>query len=113
MLDRAGSSSVTGIFSNADGAGRAGDIAINADGDISVLRGATVSSSTFGTGNAGSIRLSSRNLEIDGFGRASGIIGQAELTSQERQSRQRRGQRGRQLAALAWRRDHDRQFFIR
>jgi len=84
LLDRDGSSSVTGIFSNAMGAGRAGDLAINVDGDVHILRGATISSSTFAMADAGSIKLGSRNLFIDGSGPTTGIISQAEPSSHGR-----------------------------
>ena len=64
----------TGIlyFSNA-GSGNAGELYINVDEHLQILDGGLIDTSTFSSGNAGSVTVQAKNLTIDGrdFGFAS------------------------------------------
>jgi filamentous hemagglutinin family protein len=64
----------TGIFSVAeDGSGNAGSVDIATRGDIVMLNGADILSSTRTAGAAGSVRISAANLLVDGAGNFSSI----------------------------------------
>ena len=60
----------TGIFGNTEGAGHGGDVRVHAVHDIVVALGAEVSSGAFKTGSAGSVKVSSDRLLVDGAGSA-------------------------------------------
>ncbi len=73
----------TGFFTDTEGAGRGGDLTVAASGDIQVLLGSEISASTFGSGNAGALKLTASNLLIDGMGSRffTGISGNAAARS--------------------------------
>src|SRR5207253_527376 len=54
----------TGIYSNAfsDSSGNAGTIEVTATGNLSVLNGGEINSSTFAKGNAGSLKVSAGSI---------------------------------------------------
>jgi filamentous hemagglutinin family protein len=86
----------TGIFSVADsGTGNAGTVNVTASGDILMRSGANIASGTFSPGRAGDVRVTARNLTIDGAGRntpissnsntsATGAAGRVEVNVAER-----------------------------
>ena len=78
LIDRQDASKITGIIANVrDGTAKSSDMQISASGQVSILNGGRISSSTFGSGNAGSIKLDAAALTIDGQGHGSGIYSQA------------------------------------
>ncbi|MCH8619192.1 filamentous hemagglutinin N-terminal domain-containing protein [Undibacterium sp. TS12] len=78
LIDQQDASKNTGIIGNVrDGSARSGDVLIMASGQISILNGGRISSSTFGFGNAGSIRIDAAAMTIDGQGHSTGIYSQA------------------------------------
>ncbi|MBC3918774.1 filamentous hemagglutinin N-terminal domain-containing protein [Undibacterium sp. CY18W] len=78
VIDAQGGRQDTGVFSNAkDGIARSGDIQVSASGQLSILNGARISSSTFTNGNAGAIRIDADTAVLDGQGQVTGIYSQA------------------------------------
>ena len=76
LLDSRNYPGLTGIYSstNFDSTGHGGSINVKVAGDAHILQTAQVSSSTWGLGNAGDVRLQANNLAIDGRGEgAAGI----------------------------------------
>ncbi|HET6264550.1 MAG TPA: filamentous hemagglutinin N-terminal domain-containing protein, partial [Usitatibacter sp.] len=65
-LDGAGSEDFTGILALTESAAPAGAVAVAVSGEASILRGAQVATRTGSSGDAGPIRLSARNLKIEG-----------------------------------------------
>jgi filamentous hemagglutinin family protein len=80
-IDGSGASGVTGIFSQADRgtSGRAGTVNVVATGQVDIVDGGLISSSTFGTGDAGEVRVSGGTIALDGrgTGRATGVVSNA------------------------------------
>ena len=58
---------ITALQSN-NGSGNAGDISVNSQGNIRLIGGGQIDSSTFGSGNAGNIDVNSANLYINRAG---------------------------------------------
>ncbi|WP_422942050.1 filamentous hemagglutinin N-terminal domain-containing protein [Undibacterium sp. TJN19] len=78
VIDAQDASQATGIFSNAkDGSARSGDVLIVASGQLSILNGARISTSTFTDGNAGTIKLDAGSALLDGQGSVTGVFSQA------------------------------------
>lgn len=80
-IDNQTSSLQTGIFCNAEfGKGDAGSIDLAVTGALSVVNGGEISSNTFSSGNAGSIKISASSILIDSqtSRTATGILSQAE-----------------------------------
>ena len=81
-IDRGGSTSSTGIFSQANpgSSGSAGEVNVSAAGNLSVLNGGVITSSTFALGNAGAVRVNAGSITIDRqtSSAATGIFSQAE-----------------------------------
>ncbi|MBI1891794.1 MAG: filamentous hemagglutinin N-terminal domain-containing protein [Burkholderiales bacterium] len=73
----------TGMFSSAarGSRGYAGSVNVNARGDLLVASGGLISSTTWGEGDAGKVVAHARNIVIDGKGEYTGIITNAEYTS--------------------------------
>ena len=68
-LDGAGSTGLTGISTQTDSSsGPAGDIEVSADGELSIVRGAEITSGTFAGGRAGSVKVSAASAFLDGGG---------------------------------------------
>ncbi|ODS24428.1 hypothetical protein AB835_03780 [Candidatus Endobugula sertula] len=84
LIDRAGSDSLTGIFSDTDAGatGDAGTVNIQAV-NVEVLGGGQISSSTFSAGDAGSITVSADLLLVDRAGSVffTGIFSDTDVTS--------------------------------
>jgi filamentous hemagglutinin family protein len=84
-LDRRGSASLTGILSRSEAGaeGDAGDVTVVVDGLLEVVGGASISSSTFSTGDAGNldIRAGSAWLNRDGAESFTGFASQANAGS--------------------------------
>ena len=61
---------VTGIFSqsNQGSTGRAGTVSVKTAGNLGIYNDGIISSSTWGSGNAGGIDVKSSNIDIDGRG---------------------------------------------
>ncbi|MER2545547.1 MAG: filamentous hemagglutinin N-terminal domain-containing protein [Candidatus Accumulibacter phosphatis] len=80
-IDGKGSSFLTGISSQAapGSSGNAGSVDVNAVGNLSLVNGGVIDSSTFSSGSAGSIKVSAGNIAIDGKGSSflTGISSQA------------------------------------
>jgi large exoprotein involved in heme utilization and adhesion len=83
MIDGQGSSDYTGIFDEAvsGSTGNAGSIELTATGKLSVVNGGQISSSTFGAGDAGSVKVNAGSILIDGQGTGAGIVVRAEYGS--------------------------------
>jgi filamentous hemagglutinin family protein len=66
VIDNQGGKYATGIFSDANrgSMGNAGGINVRSSGDISILNGGAISSSTFAVGSAGFVRVNARNFLI-------------------------------------------------
>ncbi|WP_162040295.1 filamentous hemagglutinin N-terminal domain-containing protein [Undibacterium sp. YM2] len=78
MIDGQDARKPTGIFSNAnDGGAKSGDIVIAANQQLSIVNAGRISTSTFSSGNAGSIRLDAGSVSMDGKGQVTGIFSQA------------------------------------
>ena len=60
----------TGILSQAErgSTGKAGDVDVTATGDLSIVNGGDISSSTFSVGDAGSVKVAAGQLDIDSQG---------------------------------------------
>ncbi len=73
----------TRIASTADGGsmGTAGQVEVAVDGPLEVLGGAEITSSTFGGGDAGSVRIRTGALTIDGQGAADRFTGIASVAN--------------------------------
>ena len=56
----------TGIVSEAGGAGDAGHVTVTATGAMAIQDGARISSSSFASGNAGAVKVSSATLTLEG-----------------------------------------------
>ncbi|MDO9141885.1 MAG: filamentous hemagglutinin N-terminal domain-containing protein [Methylobacter sp.] len=72
-----------GSLSSADSSGHVGHVNINV-GELAIVNGGIISSSTFGRGNAGNIAVVADTLSINSLGFSSGVTGivtQAELGS--------------------------------
>ncbi|MEX0271426.1 beta strand repeat-containing protein [Leptolyngbyaceae cyanobacterium UHCC 1019] len=77
----------SGLFSQvvSTGNGQGGDITIKTD-SLAITNGAAVDSSTFGKGNAGSVRVLANSIGLDGYGSTfngqlrSGILNRVEIT---------------------------------
>jgi hypothetical protein len=71
VIDRLKSSSAPGIFSLAavGSTGNAGSIEVLSTGDISLVNGSGISSSTSSTGTAGSVTIQTASLRVDGAGK--------------------------------------------
>lgn len=67
FIDRQGSAALTGILSQANSgtSGNAGAIDVAAAGDIHVIGGALISSATYASGNAGTVRVTGANVTLD------------------------------------------------
>lgn len=71
ILDRQTSNVSTGIFSEAiSTTGQAGNVQVHASGNISIVNGASISSSTATTGQAGTTTVSADSVSIDGRGKS-------------------------------------------
>jgi len=70
IIDRQRSAGRTGIASNAErgSAGAAGDVEVIVGGTASILNGGGIGSSTFSSGDAGTVKLMAGSLTIDGQG---------------------------------------------
>jgi large exoprotein involved in heme utilization and adhesion len=83
FIDEKSSPFATGIASEAvDGSsGDAGNLDIAVSGNVTILRGGSISSGTFAKGAAGSIKLSAGSMQIDGLGSPefTGVGSQAEF----------------------------------
>lgn len=81
LIDGQGSSSVTGIYDQATSgsSGNAGSIEVTTTGLLSLLNGGVISSSTYSTGDAGSVKVNAGTLSVDGA--YSGIGAQASADS--------------------------------
>ena len=68
---------LTGISSlaNSGSTGKAGDVVVNVSGEMQVLNGGEVSSSTFAQGDAGTVTVMAGNLIIDSKGFTEGLTG--------------------------------------
>ena len=67
VIDRQQGGFFTGISSDTNnGVGHAGRVAVAAHGDLSILQGGEISSSTRSGGNAGSVLVSAGTLQVDG-----------------------------------------------
>jgi filamentous hemagglutinin family protein len=81
VIDGSGAATLTGIFSQADrnSTGRAGTVNVTATGRVDVVEGGLVSSSAFGAGDAGEVRLSGATISLDGHGsgRITGVVNNA------------------------------------
>lgn len=79
---REGAGNPTGIFSRAyeGSAGDAGDVELRVRGRLLLADGGQISSDTFSAGNAGTVRVSARDVEIDGAGQNIDIFGDAPET---------------------------------
>jgi filamentous hemagglutinin family protein len=82
VIDGQGGSKNTGIYDQAyDGStGKAGDIEVKATGTLSVLNGGIISSSTYSSGDAGTVKVNAGTILIDrqGGNHATGIIDHAD-----------------------------------
>ena len=69
-IGRQGSSASTGIYSNAasGSTGNAGNIDVSATGNLTIVNGGIISSTTLASGDAGSVKVGARNIVIDGQG---------------------------------------------
>ncbi|MFH0726597.1 MAG: filamentous hemagglutinin N-terminal domain-containing protein [Pseudomonadota bacterium] len=80
-IDRQGASKFTGIsgIANLDSSGKAGTVTIRVTDLIEVLNGGVISSSTYASGDAGSVEIEAGHLRIDGQGtdKVTGIASQA------------------------------------
>lgn len=66
----------TGISSEAlRGTGHAGTVTVDVDGTLELIHGATISSSTWTSGKAGTVAVTAKSLIIDGQGGAAGGTG--------------------------------------
>jgi filamentous hemagglutinin family protein len=80
LIDGQSSNTVTGIFSAAlSGTGNAGDVAVTATQNLSLVNGGQISSDTLLSGNAGSVKVSASSMDIDGAG--SGVFSEAKILS--------------------------------
>jgi len=70
IIDRQRSAARTGIASNAErgSAGAAGDVEVVVRGTASIVNGGGIGSSTFSSGNAGTVKVMAGSLTIDGQG---------------------------------------------
>ncbi len=84
-IDGHGSSASTGIYSNSAPAstGHAGNVSVSATGDLAIVDGGVISSTTLSSGDAGSVKVDARNIVIDGQGndRGAGIVSVAAFRS--------------------------------
>ena len=83
LLDGSGGGTGTGIASESGAAGNAGNVHVAADADITISNSARISSSTFKSGNAGSVKVSAASLSITDAkpgGDSSGILSVANQT---------------------------------
>ena len=73
----------TGVSSTTSGMGNAGNTQVEVRGLLSILDGAQITSSTFASGNAGTVNVSARDISIDGRNSelATGIVSHATLGS--------------------------------
>lgn len=69
----------TAISSNAhkDSSGQAGGVQVTATQNLTVLNGGSIDSNTFATGDAGTIRVSAKNITLDGQGKVAAISSSA------------------------------------
>lgn len=69
-IDRQGSATPTGIFSQADAGttGNGGSIHVLASGDLVLLAGGQIATVTRSAGNAGDVRVEANNITVDGLG---------------------------------------------
>lgn len=67
VIDRRGNATFAGISSqaNLDTTGNAGDIEVTATGNLGIFNGGQISSSTFSSGDAGSVKVSADSIVID------------------------------------------------
>lgn len=74
LIDSNGGTYTTGIFSTANmfSTGHAGTVNVNVAGDAQIFESSKVSSSTWSSGNAGSVVFKANNLLLDGRGNLSG-----------------------------------------
>lgn len=81
-LDRQGSGLFTGITSQANsGTGNAGIVEVSVTGNLSIVDGSEISSGTFSSGDAGSVKVSAGSIAIDGLNSLTGIFSNANLGS--------------------------------
>jgi|GEM_PF-523058 len=84
-INRFDANGTTGIFSNSSGnsTGNAGEISITSNDWIAVVNGGKITSSTFAGGNAGDIKVNTKQLFLDDTGSPylTGIISNAESGS--------------------------------
>ncbi len=64
-IDSAGKPGATGIFSQTHADGHAGSMDVSASGGITLDHGGLISTTTYGTGNAGRVKVSAGSLTID------------------------------------------------
>lgn len=78
-IDGEKGSRTTGISSEAGkgSSGNGGSVTVNVEETIELLSGGLISSSTFGGGDAGQVEINAGDLEITGFGSATGVSTQA------------------------------------
>lgn len=68
----AGAGFETALSSQAQGSGAGGDVTITLTGDLALVGGAQVDSSTFGDGRGGNVWVSANNITLDGENNAEG-----------------------------------------
>ena len=66
LMDGYGVEAHTGIESSTASAAPSGSIQVDISGDVTILRGASVKTSTSGSGVAGNIRITARGITVDG-----------------------------------------------
>ncbi len=85
LIDGRDSDRFTGIFSTADydSSGNAGSIRVTTSGDLHLMDGGRIETSTYSLGNGGSIQVAANTLRLDGRGsdRFTGIFSAADFGS--------------------------------
>lgn len=85
LIDGRDTDRFTGIFSTADlySSGNAGSIRVTTSGDLHLMDGGKIETSTYSLGNGGSIQVAAYNLRLDGrdSDRVTGIFSNAEPSS--------------------------------
>ena len=78
-IDRQGNRYITGVYSDANSGstGNAGSVEILATGCLSIINDGRISSNTYPSGDAGSVKVGAGSITIDGQGKRTGIISSA------------------------------------